>query len=462
MAHSQLSAFPQLLPLLETALPDRFDRRPLKLNPAKLMGVLFLMVGFGRKGYRRVVSELRAGMGQAFGWSQASDLPSPQAVSQARPSLSPAMCRQAFLGVQAGCTASGSAPVASYGGYRLLAIDGTRLGLPPIPALIEHFGVPKHQKGSCPAPMAGLVQLWDVGRNRPEAFVLTGCDFDERACARELLDQIGRWDLLIGDRGFQSYDLFRDLSCRRRCRFLLRCSKRANLEIIRFVASGQLDEVVFFTKRDHTGKRVVGTPAIPIRLLRVTLPNGEVEILATNLWRQRGHEHATLVKLYSQRWRIETAFREMKVFHALETFSATYPDGIYQEITAIQIFLTLVSEVEALARAECQHRQATDHTATVQASSDHQITTAEPPTDAPSVVRLPPTIDHGIRFNRLMIADHVIHLLRAYACGGEAEVRRILPLLLEDLWKSRAKVRLGRQFPRKRKTPVRQYRRSGA
>ena len=455
MAHPQLS-FPNLLPLLQGGLPGYFARTPRKVDPPRLMAFLVLMTGFGRKGYRRVLAELRSGMGRAFGWHDEDSFPSPQAIGHARLSLSREHCRQAFLAVQAGCTASAATPVAAYGGMRLLAIDGTRLGLAPAPKLIEHFGVPSNQTGDALAPMAGLVQLWDVGRNTPVAFVLAGCAFDERTCARELTAGIGRNDLLIGDRGFHSYEFFRELSCRRRCMFLLRIARTANREVIEFLASGQDEAVVRLTKRNHHGTRVDGTPAIPVRLLRIELPNGEIEVLATNLWRQRGHPRTTLAALYIQRWRIETAFREMKVYHALETFSATYPDGIYQEITAIQIFLLLVAEVEAMARAS--HPIAAP--ATPAAAPDPEPTAA-PRELNPARITTPPAIDHGIRFNRVLIADCVIHCFRAYATGGNTELQRVLRLLLSDLWRYRSKARPGRQYPRIRRRPTRGYRKSG-
>ena len=62
-----------------------------------------------------------------------------------------------------------------------------------------------------------------------------------------------------------------------------------------------------------------------------------------------------------------------------------------------------------------------------------------------------------IRFNRLMIADGVIYMLRAAARGID-EVERQLPITLEGIWKSRSRVRPGRTYPRVRKSPLRGYR----
>ena len=442
MAHPDLH-FPDFFTHLQRCLSDRFVRTPRKISPAQLMGVLCVMTGFGRKGYRRVVAELHQGLGRAFGWMDAASIPSPQAIGQARKSLSPAACDDAFAAVSAGCVNLSVVPVTSYGGMRLLGVDGTRLSVPPTPELIAHFGCPKNNKGTTEAPMAGLVQIWDIGRNCPVAFELTSCDFNERGVSQQLFSHLGSRDLLIGDRGYPGYEWFRAI-CRRHARFLIRCPTGKNTIYGDFLASGADEAVVVLTKRDHRQQRLPGTPAIPLRLLRIALPDGAVEVLATNLWRQRGHDRETLGRLYTQRWRIETAFREMKVFHALEQFSATYPDGIYQEIVAIQIFLLLTSELEALAR-RCQGS----------ADAPRAPTPSEPKEALASAI---PLVNREVRFNRLLIADNVIHLLRAAASGGMAAVAQVLPGIIAYQWKNRSYVRSDRTFPRHRKRSLGRFR----
>jgi len=444
---SHAHAFPDFFRLLRDRLPDRFVRAPRKLTPAQLLGVLCLMTGFGRKGYRRVVTELRGGLCRAFDWPALSLVPSPQAIGQARRSLSRAVCDEAFAAVCDHCPAMAARPVASYGSYRLLAIDGTRLSLPPAPALLAAFGTPANGHGPAAAPMAGLVQVWDVGRNGPVAFALTPCDHSERHEAITLFDRIRPSDLLIGDRGYPGYEFFRAI-CRRRARFLIRMPVRAGTLIADVVAGDQDDTVVALRSLNGQGQQRPGTPTIPVRLLRITLPDGKTEVLATNLWRSRGHDRETLGRLYTQRWRIETAFREMKVFHALEQFSATYPDGIYQEITAIQIFLLLTSELEAIARRETAQRQAAATPAPMQTA---------PVTDPTMPLQVTP-----LRFNRLIVADNVIQLMRHAALGGRRAVAQAMPDIIDFLWKNRSYAKPGRSFPRVRKRSRGHFTRAGA
>lgn len=439
-------AFPDFFRLLCQHVPDRLVRKPRKLTPAQLLGTLCLMTGFGRKGYRRVVAELKSGLHHAFGWSGLSLIPSPQAIGQARRSLSRSVCDLAFSTIADNCHALAAKPVVRYGAYRLLAIDGTRLSLPPSPALSAAFGHPSNQRGTAAAPMAGLVQIWDVGRNCPVAFCLTTCDYSERDEGVGLFRHVGRDDVLIGDRGYPGHAFVLAI-CRRRARFLLRMPARMAV-VADFLASGAHDAVVIWRAANHHGAPTAA-PAIPVRLIRTTLPNGTTEVLATNLWQQRGHDRHVLIELYTQRWRIETAFREMKVFHALEQFSATYPDGIYQEIVAIQIFLLLTSELEAVARQTTAGRlRRAEHVASVQE------------TDAAGKDTTPLVVEE-VRFNRLIIADNVVHLLRHAAQGGQDAIARELPEIIDFLWKNRSYVRLGRSFPRMRKRTKGRYRASG-
>ena len=437
------AAFPDFFHLLRQHVPDRLVRKPRKLTPAQLLGTLCLMTGFGRKGYRRVVAELKTGLHHAFGWSGLSLIPSPQAIGQARRSLSRSVCDMAFAAIANHCPALAAKPVVRYGTYRLLAIDGTRLSLPPSPALSVAFGHPSNQRGSAAAPMAGLVQIWDVGRNCPVAFSLTTCDFSERDEGMGLFGRLGPNDVLIGDRGYPGHAFVLAI-CRRRARFLLRMPARMAV-VTDFLATGVEEAVVVWRPNNHHGS-ATAAPGIPIRLIRTTLPNGTTEVLATNLWRQRGHDHATLIELYTQRWRIETAFREMKVFHALEQFSATYADGIYQEIVAIQIFLLLTSELEAIARQATASRPRREQRHAVPANDDAAET------------QQTPLVVEEIRFNRLIIADNVIHLLRHAALGGRDAIARELPEIIDFLWKNRSYVRPGRLFPRLRKRSLGRYR----
>ena len=323
--------FPHLYSVLEAALPEKFSRQGRKLNPAKVMGLLCVMCTLGQKGYRRVIREMRGGLRRAFGWDVEEDVPTPQAFGQARQALTPAICLQAFDAVQAACTASNTASAKGYAGLREVGMDGTRLPLPVDPALIEHFGCPSNSRGATQAPMAGLVQLWDLAANRPIAFSLARCDFSERAEALDLFRHLGSGDLLIGDRGYPCFEIFQRLQ-HADVRFILRCSVKLNAAVRTFMQSESTDEIVTI----KPPSKFAHEAPLSLRLIKVQLPSGKIEVLATNLLAGEGHTAEKMSELYLKRWRVETAFREMKVWHAVEAFSARFVAGIEQELMALQ------------------------------------------------------------------------------------------------------------------------------
>ena len=120
----------------------------------------------------------------------------------------------------------------------------------------------------------------------------------------------------------------------------------------------------------------------------------------------------------------------MKGFRGLEEFHARTPDGIYQEVTAVFLFMLLESELEGRARL---HRAAeTAARSTVTASGEHHAT--------------------DIRFNRLMLGDWVVYLLMAATQGPRILAQRF-DEAVNDLWRARMRYKPRRSFPRETKSP---------
>lgn len=424
--------FPHLYSVLQQALPGKFQRRRGKLNPARVLGLLCVMCTLGQKGYRRVISEMRSGLRVAFGWVCDEDVPTPQAFGQARHALTLDLCREAFDAVRDACTLSRDRRKFGYRGMRIVAIDATRLPLPVDQRLIDHFGCPSNNRGISAAPMAGLVQLWDVGANQPVAFSLTRCDFSERDEALDLFRNLNATDLLIGDRGYPCFRIFSDL-LQRGVHFILRCSVTFNAQVEEFVSSPAQDKVVNLTPP----RTLKGAEEISLRLLKVTLPSGKIEVLATDLMLPEGHGCEELAALYVQRWRIETAFREMKAWHAVESFSARFPEGIEQELMALQIFLLLAGELEARAYEDLDQRRQS-------AKTDEELEDLR-----------------EVRFNRLLIADAAVRLTRQSIDDLDSIPQRV-ESELRYIWKQRSKRRPGRRYPRKKKSAPKGFKPKGA
>ena len=74
----------------------------------------------------------------------------------------------------------------------------------------------------------------------------------------------------------------------------------------------------------------IGLPLTPfrLRLARVVLPSGQIEVLASSLLDKVQYPASVFDQLYQQRWRIEVAFRHIKCRLKLERFDGEIPLAI--------------------------------------------------------------------------------------------------------------------------------------
>lgn len=426
---SILDAPGTLFRLFPKLLNTHWQRKRGTLGPLQVMLSLMTMSVLGFKGYERTLNEMKDRLSEVLQWTTLDGRPSGAALSQARRKLTPERCREVVTQVRALCTTARAEATLGYGGFRLMALDGTKFALPAYKAMITHFGCPKQ---SPRGPQGSLTLVWDVGANQPVDWLVGSYRTCERIHAQELVAHLGDGDLLLADRNFSSRRILFALHAGH-VEWLM-CVRSAGpgtfAEVKAFVDSGLDDQQITLVQRNHQGAVRQNEPQIPVRLLRLRLPNGSSSVFITSLIDRIRHSAATLLELYTARWRIETAFRELKIWHGLEHFHARYPDGILQEIAALMLFQLLSSELEAQARVQLKTT----------------IPPAEPPGQPPQVRKL------TVRFNRRTVADCVALMLYA-AAKGDVALREAFDTSLKRIWRVRQTVKPGRSFPRERKSP---------
>lgn len=108
----------------------------------------------------------------------------------------------------------------------------------------------------------------------------------ERFLAERLLPQRSVDDLLLYDRGFPSFAMFA-LHQALRVPFCMRLTKNYNTEVKRFIAEEVAERnIVLQPNRDNLRECAnLKIPSMPVklRLIRVRLKSGEIEVLATSL-----------------------------------------------------------------------------------------------------------------------------------------------------------------------------------
>jgi hypothetical protein len=323
-------AFPSELIDEVLATTGRGEQRK-RLLPARVVVYFVLaMCLFSREGYEEVTRLLTQGLGWARRWRGDWQVPTTAALSKARARLGPEPLKALFARV---CqpVASPSTAGAWYRGWRLVAVDGTTFDLPDTPSNVDHFGRPGNSRGDgkSASPQARVAVLAECGTHAIFAATAGGLATDETALARRLFPSLTSGMLLVADRGFLSFDLWRAAAATG-ADLLWRVRANAVLPVIRQFDDGSyLSEIVascdYYRRADP----------ITVRVVEYTLGSDEtVYRLATTILDPAAAPAPELAALYAQRWEIETALDELKTHQGGNDFvlRSQHPSGVVQEI----------------------------------------------------------------------------------------------------------------------------------
>jgi hypothetical protein len=230
-------------------------------------------------------------------------------------------------------------------GWRVLAIDGSEIRVPDKPKLIKHFGsVERARFGSYTAARASV--MYDVFNHLAVASELERHDISEVTLAERHLPQVevGR-DVLLFDRGYGHYHWLAQLN-QKGIHFVVRCKRSSTLAAM-FAEQGAESQFITFKPGHHKLVKMTSL-ALPetltLRVVRVILSTGEVELLATNLKDEILYPSAEFAALYHARWQIETFYGRCKTRLDLENFSGYSVEAVKQDFFAI-IFLTSLEAI---------------------------------------------------------------------------------------------------------------------
>jgi hypothetical protein len=252
-------------------------------------------------------------------------------------------------------------------GFTLRAIDGTTLQLPNKPDIVAEFGT--HKNGSSNGtithtPMARCLLEEDVLNKiftRSELFPIVKSELS--ATYDWLLKPSESNDLTLFDRNFGSF-LMMYLMGKAKKEFVIRLKVGVNNVVKEFVRSGLTDEIVTFkADRGISYKEIRVEPGtqMRVRLLRVVLPNGEIEVLATSLLDQTAYLSYEFGELYNLRWGVETAIDVLKNKFEVTSFLAHKAQGIYQEVYATifdcNIQQLLVSAAQVIVNKQVEEKK---------------------------------------------------------------------------------------------------------
>lgn len=305
-----------------------------------------------------------------------------------------------------------NAPFSTFMGYRVLAIDGTRLNLPNTTELAGEYGI---QTSQGPAQVQALVScLYDVVNKLFVDIRFSPCKTSERADAADMIRALGNQctvkNLILMDRGYPSAELLHQLDSENHA-YVIRCCT----EFVRGMKLRGDDCII-----EHRFAKAKNHP-VKLRIVTVVLQNGKKEILATNLYSE-DITREKLAQIYQLRWGIETQYDTIKNKLSVENFSGTGKIAVLQDFYATMTLwnLTGIIALDVKDEIEAQHNSIENQYA-------YQL---------------------NISMTISVLKEQMINLVM---CGSKFKSGRILRKIVKALRRSVVPVRPNRSFERKRK-----------
>jgi hypothetical protein len=236
-------------------------------------------------------------------------------------------------------------------GFRLLAVDGSRITLPITDELKTLYGKTKNQTNTV-IVQARCSVIYDVLNNYVLDGALGALKRGERDLALTHLEHCKKNDLILYDRGYPSYDFINE-HIKRDFDYLMRVKVSFSGMIKDFEKSGKKSLVVEMYPGKNvkiSDKEYTKSTPIKVRLVRVELEKGQIEILMTSLLDSKLYPTNQFKKLYFKRWGVETFYDELKNKLRVEHFSGYSNQSILQDFKAA----LFVSNVQTLIVGELE------------------------------------------------------------------------------------------------------------
>jgi hypothetical protein len=328
----------------------RTVQRRLRDLPSRAGVYFVLALGlFPGLGYARVWAKLTAGLEGLEGLEVAR--PSEKALRDLRRRLGPAPLKALFEAA-AGPLGWLHAPGVSFCGLRTVAFDGcSSLHVPATSRNHAWLGRIRHPNGFAGYPAPRLLALAETGtRGLLGAVTGAAADGDEPALARRLLHLLGAGMLMLMDRAYDSGAFLAEVAATG-AHFLVRGKACRRPDILHVLPDGSA-----LTRIGGLDVRIIDAD------ITVTGAGGshcsDRYQLITTLLDHRRFPAAALVRLYHERWEIESAYYALR--HTLlggQVLRSGDPAGLEQEIWAV---LTLYQLLRMAMADAVQARPGTD------------------------------------------------------------------------------------------------------
>ncbi len=236
--------------------------------------------------------------------------------------------------------------------FRVQAVDGSTAYLINKKEVVDYFGTQDNQHVRI--PMARIMQVQDILNDLTVWEQISPIKESEQAIMARYVSRLYEDRLTLFDRGYPGFALMYLMNNQEVPRhFVMRCKAGFNKEVKQFLQSSKNSKIIDLKPNSNAiamllehGYIITPETTIKVRMVKVTLSSGEVEILLTNLYDKNLYTNDDLKFLYGLRWGIETSYGKQKNQLQMEQFSGHRVICIQQDYAAGLFVANLQSLIE--------------------------------------------------------------------------------------------------------------------
>jgi len=233
-------------------------------------------------------------------------------------------------------------------GYHILGVDGSTVMLPNSDEIKGRYGVFAYRGDGKAICMARTLMVYDTLNHITLHGSIGTMQESETSMLWDCLPNLTlrKNDLLVFDRYYPSNLLFFYLN-KLKVQFCFRMTRGREI-VDKFLTSGKSSDTIKLTlpldKRGNAAELGITQIRIKVRLIRIELDNGEIEVLLTSLLNEEEISIAYLKELYGLRWPIEDAYKTFKHKVCIGNFSGKSLKAVLQDFY-VKIFIMNLTAV---------------------------------------------------------------------------------------------------------------------
>lgn len=228
-------------------------------------------------------------------------------------------------------------PYKKWNDFRLVSIDGSTLRLPYTEEIAGFFGIQHENNQGAPTIKARISEAFDPLNHMIIDAQIQAYKVSEHQILIEHTKMLEKGDLAILDRNYPAFWVYK-LFQSRDVDFCIRVLSSGTKIIESFVKSAESERIISmgcpYTSEKKCIELGLDLEPIRLRLVKVELDNGNIEVLITSLTDTQLFPINIFKGLYHLRWPVEEDYKLLKCRSELENFSGKSVESIFQDFYA--------------------------------------------------------------------------------------------------------------------------------